>query len=37
MAEACSAAKQVRLKFGKAYGDVDGVNLYGRKSGLSLG
>lgn len=27
------AAKQVRFKFGKAYGDVDGVNLYGRKSG----
>ena len=29
------AAKQVRFKFSKAYGDVDGVNLYGRKSGMT--
>lgn len=29
------AAKQLRFKFGKSYGKVDGVNLYGRKSGAS--
>ncbi|MBA2436307.1 MAG: hypothetical protein H0V54_14725 [Chthoniobacterales bacterium] len=29
------AAKQLRFKFGKSYGRVDGVNLYGRKSGQS--
>ncbi len=27
------AAKQVRFKFSKAYGEIDGINLYGRKSG----
>ena len=35
------AAKQVRFKFSKAYGEIDGINLYGRKSGdtalLNLG
>jgi hypothetical protein len=35
------AAKQLRFKFSKAYGEIDGVNLYGRKAGatdnLSLG
>jgi hypothetical protein len=29
------AAKQVRFKFSKAYGEVEGVNLYGRKTGDS--
>ena len=29
------ASKQVRFKFGKSYGNVDGVNLYGRKTGDS--
>jgi hypothetical protein len=27
------APKQIRFKFAKAYGNVDGVNLYGRKTG----
>lgn len=27
------AAKQVRFKFSKAYGEIEGVNLYGRKTG----
>lgn len=29
------AAKQVRFKFSKEYGNVDGINLYGRKNGDS--
>ena len=29
------AARQVRFKFGKAYGKIDGINLYGRKAGTS--
>jgi hypothetical protein len=29
------AAKQVRFKFSKAYGEIEGVNLYGRKSGAT--
>ena len=28
-------SKQLRFKFGKAYGQVDGVNLYGRQTGTS--
>ncbi len=27
------AAKQVRFKFSKAYGEIEGINLYGRKTG----
>lgn len=29
------AAKQLRFKFRKAYGHIDGVNLYGRKAGAT--